>query len=260
MTAPIIKPGSIFAGLTGATAAPVTDRDGKMTFFASKAFQDADTRITNSLNQFGQLLNTAQVAGLPADIATMLQHLTATGELDSLTSVAANVNTDHIADGTGFPLAGGKAAYLALVTSGPGAGQVLAWNGAAWVPTTLAANVSSLDGISGAVLLHAGSGITITDNSPVAGDITIAASAVSGSYVKGAVITGPIAGAGTFTASGTVTGAAVGSVVSVGVVNGTEAALLSNLLGWVSSANNVTIQYTASGASLSLNLPVVVFN
>lgn len=47
---------------------------------------------------------------------------------------------------------------------------------ATWaVPAGGGGGVSSLDGITGAVTLVAGSGVTITDNSPSAGDITIAA-------------------------------------------------------------------------------------
>lgn len=45
-----------------------------------------------------------------------------------------------------------------------------------------AAGVSSLDGITGAITLAAGSGITITDNSPAAGSITIAATGGGGGF------------------------------------------------------------------------------
>lgn len=46
--------------------------------------------------------------------------------------------------------------------------------------TNAAAGVSSLDSITGAVSLVAGSNVTITDNSPSSGDITIAATAGGG--------------------------------------------------------------------------------
>ena len=45
-----------------------------------------------------------------------------------------NKDTDHIADGTGSPLAGGEVAFAAFVTSGPAAGQMLVFNGANWLP------------------------------------------------------------------------------------------------------------------------------
>lgn len=43
-------------------------------------------------------------------------------------------------------------------------------------PSNVNSGVTSIDGLTGAVTLVAGTGITITDNSPVAGDITIASS------------------------------------------------------------------------------------
>jgi len=92
------------------------------------------------------------------------------------------------------------------------------------------------------------------------GRLTAAANGSGGSsYIKGTVSIGPQVGAGTYTASATVTGATVGAAVVVGVVNGTEAGIFSNLLGWVATANTVTIQVTANAAFLGVSLPVVVF-
>jgi len=93
------------------------------------------------------------------------------------------------------------------------------------------------------------------------GQITAAANGSAGGagYVKGTVVIGPQGGAGTYTASGTVTGATVGSAVLVGVVNSTEAGVFSNLIGYVTSANTVSIQVTANAAFLLVGLPVVVF-
>lgn len=45
-----------------------------------------------------------------------------------------NKNTDNIADATGHPLAGGKAAYLAFIASEPVLGDMLVFNGAEFVP------------------------------------------------------------------------------------------------------------------------------
>lgn len=145
-----------------------------------------------------------------------------------------------------------------FVVSGGGTLAVIWIDGSGnwWVSS---GGVSSLDGITGAVTLVAGSNITISDNSPSAGHITIAASGGSAGYVKGTVSIGPVGGAGTYTGTGTVTGATVGSAVLVGVSNGTEAGYLSNLIGWVSAANTVTIQATFATSSLLLGLPVVVF-
>jgi len=104
--------------------------------------------------------------------------------------------------------------------------------------------------------LVAGTNVTISGSWP---NQTVAASGGSTGYLKGNVSIGPEGSAGTYTASGTVTGATVGSVVQVGVSNSTEAGELSNLIGWVASANTVTIQVTSSSSFLLLNLPVVVF-
>ncbi len=52
---------------------------------------------------------------------------------------------------------------------------------ATWAVPSGSSGVTSLDSITGAISLHAGSNITITDNSPSAGDITIAASGGGGS-------------------------------------------------------------------------------
>ena len=104
-----------------------------------------------------------------------------------------------------------------------------------------------------------GTNVTISPTSGV-GAVTINATGSGGtSYIKGTVTIGPQGSAGTYTASGTVTGATVGSVVTVGVVNSSEGAAFSNLLGWVATANTVTIQLTSNASFLSVNLPVVVF-
>lgn len=73
---------------------------------------------------------------------------------------------------------------IPLVT---GAGALIYRNpdGTNWSALTIPASgggsgVSSLDGITGPVTLVAGSGVTITDNSPSPGDITIAATGTSG--------------------------------------------------------------------------------
>lgn len=75
----------------------------------------------------------------------------------------------------------------------PTKNQALAWNGSQWVPTTVSggSGVPSVDGITSAVTLNAGSNITITDNSPSAGHITIAA---SGGAISNAFATGNNAG------------------------------------------------------------------
>lgn len=134
---------------------------------------------------------------------------------------------------------------------GSGYWALIAFDGTNWSAAIDSASV-------GVSQIIAGTNITISPSGGT-GVVTINAASSGAGYVKGTVGIGPVGGAGTYTGSGTVTGATVGSAVLVGVSNGTEAGYLSNLLGWVTSANNVTIQATFSGASLLLALPVVVF-
>lgn len=257
MTAPTIKPGTIFPIIS---RAQIVDKNGNPTFVFTKALQDADTRITNSLNQFGQLLNGAQVAGLPANLGTLLQHLTATGELDSLLSVAAGVNLDNIADTAAYQrttpndVLGAAAAYAALLASAPTNGKVLRFNGALWLPST---DVQSVNGLTGTPSVTAGSGINV---SVVGSNIQVSAAGGGAGYVKGTVTLAAEAAAGTYTATGAITGAVVGSGVLVSPNNSTQAALFSNLQGWVSSAGNVTIQVTSNAAFIGQSLIVTVFN
>jgi hypothetical protein len=228
---------------------------GRLSYAGLKYFQSleiAGGAFTPTGTLAAPISPTAPIAVRSIPIGTLLQHITDTGLLDSTDSI--------LVDGTGHPLAGGKAAYTALVTSGPAAGQVLEWNGAAWVPVTLTTGVTSLDTITGAVALVAGSGVTITDNSPIPGKITIAAAGGGSGYVKGSVTLGPQGGAGTYTATATVTGAVAGNAALVGFVNSAEFADVSNVGIWVSAANTVTVQYTTPGAILAFVVPVVVFN
>lgn len=245
---------------------PLVGQDGRLTLEWMQWFRrigQAGNAVDQQGNIQAPILPTTPLAVRGVDLGTLLQHITDLGLLDSLTSIAADVNTDHIADGSGNPLAGGAAAYAALLASSPALNNILQYNGTHWLPAALAAGVASLDAITGAITLVAGSGITIADNTPGAGQITISSSAVSGSYVKGTISFPPQAGAGTYQASGTVTGVSVTlppQVVTVGVANSTEAGIFSNLLGWVSGTNTVTIQATSNAAFLGVTLSVVVFN
>lgn len=127
--------------------------------------------------------------------------------------------------------------------------------------------VSSLDGITGAVHLIAGSGVTITDNAPAAGDITIAATGASG-YIKGS---GSIAVTGSpdnqfFTGNATVTGAAVGMAVLVSPGGTGFATTLPILTGVVGATNTVGltayytqgIQAATGGFSVGSAIPVLI--
>ena len=142
----------------GTIRTPIVDSDGQMTYAGQKLFTDWDTRLSNGLTQLGNLIGniqaTASIVGSPtasAQIGAVTSNLSPTGVVTgngvNFAEPYPNKDTDHIADGTGSPLAGGKAAYLALVANAPVANGLLEWDGAAWHwiprPQTIAAVASN---------------------------------------------------------------------------------------------------------------------
>ena len=139
----------------GTIRSAITDSDGTMTYAGQKLFTDWDTRLSNGLNQLGNLIGnvsaSAQVVGKPGNFGTILQNIDqnglVTGNGVDFAEPYLHKDTDHIADGTGSPLAGGKAAYLALVANVPIANGLLEWDGSAWHwiprPQTIAAVASN---------------------------------------------------------------------------------------------------------------------
>jgi hypothetical protein len=221
--------------------APLTDSQGKLNY----QWQDFFRKLVASQNVVNETFDqtnvfqgpvgqqaTLDVRGIP--LATLLQHITDAGLLDTTDSIAV--------DGTGHPLTGGKAAYLALVTSGPAAGQVLQWNGTAWVPVTLAAG--------GVTQIIAGANITIT---PVGGTgaVTINAGAGSGLPVNNPTFTGTLTGPhyegdGT---SPTVTpgsGAGVGATASIAGNDTTGEVTLTTGTGIGTLTNLFVINFAAT--------------
>lgn len=143
-----------------------------------------------------------------------------------------NKDTDHIADGTGNPLAGGKEAYTVLLASAPTAGQVLTYNGTDWVP----------------------------DNPTPAA-----------AYLKGSVTFNVTGTSGTYFATTTIAGASAGMAASIDIgsylVNtlfgsSFQAAAFASTQGTGFGSGNVQAALTVSGLaspSGSVTLPVVVF-
>ena len=118
-----LKPASTFA----ASRIPIVDSDGLAVPFFTKVLQDWDTKLRNGLNTIGQITQdipiTTKVAGRTEGIGTTLHNLDASGVMLAagidFSRAYVNKNTDNIADATGNPLAGGKAAYKALVAFPP---------------------------------------------------------------------------------------------------------------------------------------------
>lgn len=115
------------------TRAPIANKDGTATWAFLKILQDWSTRITNGLSQTGQFIgvirNDTTISDRDGTIGTALQRLDADGSFAS---------TNYIGDGAGSPLAGGKIAYAALVSSAPVAGRSLIYNGTNWKPDSVA--------------------------------------------------------------------------------------------------------------------------
>ena len=117
---------------------PLVDKDGMLTLEGIKQFQIWATQLQNGLDQIGNFIGnldpTVQIVSKPGTIGTITQNLNAAGVVTGggvdFALPYLNKNTDHIADGSGSPLAGGKIAFVALAN--PLTGKVLEWDGANW--------------------------------------------------------------------------------------------------------------------------------
>lgn len=132
----------------------IDPQTGKPSYEFLRWLMDAQTRIQAGLNELGELLGTfsgtiasgSQVQGRSETIGVTLQHITATGQLNSLTSVASDVDLDHIADTASYvrttpnEASGAAQAYTALVASGPISGKALVYNGTSWQPQNVSWN------------------------------------------------------------------------------------------------------------------------
>jgi hypothetical protein len=81
------------------------------------AIRDIITRADKTVNNNGEIQAQANVTGRTEPLSTTVGNLTATGQLNNFTNVAAGRNTDNLSDGTGSPLTGGKRGFVALDTN-----------------------------------------------------------------------------------------------------------------------------------------------
>lgn len=169
----------------------------------SIAQQQASTTIANTLgpvnnqtgtaytvqsSDYGGIITMNNASASTVTLNPVLQHQFFTGVQN------LGAGTVTLQPGTGV---GGTGTIngTATLNIAPNEGVLVYYDGINWwavTPSTAAAGVTSLDGIAGAVTLVAGSGITITDNSPSPGDITIAASGGGGGVTSLDSITGAI--------------------------------------------------------------------
>lgn len=150
---------------------------------------------------------------------------------------------------------GGGSGTITGVTAGTG----LTGGGTSGTVTlALSTPVSVANGGTGTATpsLVAGANVTITGTWP---NQTVASSGGSAGYIKANITLGPQSSAGTYTATATVAGAAVGSAVFVGFLNLAEFGDVSNVGAWVSAADTVQVQYTTAGSILAFYVPVVIF-
>lgn len=142
-------PQSTVASAYGLIRAPIVDSKGVPTVQWSKWFLDVSTRIENALTPSGTLAGTiaasAVIEGRTEGIGTTVENIDSTGVIlpngIDFARPYLHKDTDHITDGTGSPLAGGRTAYAALVASSPTAGEMLGYTGTAWLPQAAPASL-----------------------------------------------------------------------------------------------------------------------
>jgi hypothetical protein len=101
---------------------------GQLSFAWMKWFQAVGRILNDAFDSQaiyqGSLGANVTLAGRVALLAVILSNLTD----------ASTISSDHVTDGVGDPISGGKIAYEALVTSHPATGEMLQFNGTDWVP------------------------------------------------------------------------------------------------------------------------------
>lgn len=217
-TPPVFKPLPSFV----ITQSKIANPDGTASWEFIKILQTWANQINTSLNQIGQFIGTlsqsTQVAGRTT-LGNLFQNVDNSGVVTAngvdFARPYLNKDTDHINDGSGSPLAGGKSAFNALVASGPVANRALIFNGTAWVPSQVQYNQ-----VSGTPV--------IPNNTPAAGNRWLNSyNGATGNFtqtqpaftdISGTVATAQLPGvSGTISLAKLTTGGANGSII---VVNG----------------------------------------
>jgi hypothetical protein len=130
---------------------PLIDKStGLMSLNWIKWFQGIQQAVNASFDQQGNfdgnLGPAATIGNRSATILVILHNIDDNGIVTANgIDFARNYlhkDTDHINDGTGFPLAGGKVAYAAMVNSAPTAGEILVFDGSNWLPHPNASSIA----------------------------------------------------------------------------------------------------------------------
>lgn len=119
--------------------------DGKATYPFIKWMQSIGTTINATFDTQGEYQGSigdqATIVGRKT-LASIVHNIDTDGVVQAdginFSRDYINKDTDHIADGTGSPLEGGKVAFAALVDSNPTAGQTIRYDGTAWQPVAIA--------------------------------------------------------------------------------------------------------------------------
>lgn len=138
--------------VTTPTGPIVNPQNGQATFSFLKWLQGIGTTINGAFDQQGDfngnLGSDASIAGRNATILVILHNIDDTGVVTAngidFARAYLNKDTDHINDGSGSPLAGGKIAFAAMVSSVPTTGQILVFDGTHWLPAAKASTIAKV--------------------------------------------------------------------------------------------------------------------
>lgn len=155
-------------------------------------------------------------------------------------------STDQISDGTGHPLAGGKEAYIALVTSSPALGDVLEWNGSQWVPTAL-----PVPPAPPVTKLIAGTNITLSPPTGL-GNVTIDAAGSAGSILTATASIAVAPGGGSTSQFVPIAGGVTNVAAFVQQLQAPGIPFTGSSTGFIVSLDSFSMSFVAGGVQLTV--------
>jgi hypothetical protein len=119
-----VTPSAVVSNTT--PSGPLVDKDGRALYPFIKWMQSIGTLVNQGFDPDGKFqgaIGTRATIDGRATLASIVQYISTGGVVQAqgidFALAYLNKDTDHIADGLGSPLAGGKAAYTALLQSPP---------------------------------------------------------------------------------------------------------------------------------------------